>query len=217
MITIGGAFKKVFSPRSLRKWSNLDQHIFFKTGQVQPKKQNPESIHNYLLLYFLGGMFDPKFFLFSIRKFSTSVSCCYCCPGHGAWSNTEAPRAAFKGLPKGIFFYLLERKKWTTLPLENRCSANHVHCTLQWHSGASPRQQKILFHGGFDIFDILGMEMGRLNDFGSKVEQKGCFLFFFREVRWPNYYEKKFTWLKNPVDGSAIWRSPPGMYKTERK
>ena len=42
---------------------------------------------------------------------------------------------------KGIFFYLLERKKWTTLPLENRCSANHVHCTLQWHSGATSNAQ----------------------------------------------------------------------------
>ena len=140
MITIGGAFKKVFSPRSLRKWSNFDQHIFFKWVRFNRKKNLSRFTTTYCCIFWGGCLTQSSScFPFGNSQPVFPAAIAVQVMAHGAIPKRLGLH--LKVFRKGICFYLLERKKWTTLPLENRCSANHVHCTLQWHSGATSNAQ----------------------------------------------------------------------------
>ena len=85
------------------------------------------------------------------------------------------------------------------------------NCDRLFHKRAS-RNKKVYFPSSTKIpfpwrfRDSSWDGNGRLNDFGSKVEQKG---FLGGKVRWPNYYEKNSLGWKILLMGSAIRRSPP--------
>ena len=70
--------------------------------------------------------------------------------------------------------------------------AKAQNCDRLFHKRAS-RNKKVYFPSSTKIpfpwrfRDSSWDGNGRLNDFGSKVEQKG---FLGGKVRWPNYYEK---------------------------